>query len=85
MRPQECSRAVLGQAQGGITTPAQGHTYVAALDLVTAKRDHLIRLLRGWTVAAARMAASQSAEPIGQDAAVSGPDTGAALGFPRRG
>jgi deferrochelatase/peroxidase EfeB len=71
-----------GKHQGGITTPAQGHTYVAALDLQTAKRDDLIRLLRGWTDAAARMAASQSAEPIGQDAAVPGPDTGAALGLP---
>ena len=71
-----------GKHQGGITTPVQDHTYVAALDLQTAKRDDLIRLLRGWTSAAARMAAGKSAEPIGQDAAVPGPDTGAALGLP---
>jgi deferrochelatase/peroxidase EfeB len=71
-----------GKNQGGIITPVQGHTYVAVLDLQTAKRDDLCGLLRGWTAAAARMAAGHSAEPIGQDAAVLGPDTGAALGLP---
>jgi deferrochelatase/peroxidase EfeB len=71
-----------GKHQGGITTPVQGHTYVAALDLQAAKRDDLIGLLRGWTAAAARMATGHSAEPIGQDAVVPGPDTGATLGLP---
>jgi deferrochelatase/peroxidase EfeB len=71
-----------GEHQGGITTPIQNHSYFAALDLVTAKRDDLIRLLRGWTAAAARMAAGHSAELIGQDTAVPGSDTGAALALP---
>ena len=71
-----------GEHQGGITTPAQGHTYFAALDLVTTGRDDVVRLLRGWTEAASRMAAGQTAEPIGQDMTVPGPDTGEALGLP---
>ena len=34
----------LGPHQCGITTPAQTHNYTATLDLVTTKRDDLIRL-----------------------------------------
>src|ERR1700759_1342007 len=45
-----------GKNQGGIATPAQGHTYFAALDLTTTKRDEVIALLKAWTSAAARMA-----------------------------
>jgi deferrochelatase/peroxidase EfeB len=71
-----------GEHQAGITTPAQSHTYFAALDLVTTKRDDVIKLLRGWTAGAARMAVGQSAEPIGQDKTLPGPDTGEALGLP---
>jgi len=41
--------------QGGIVTPQQAHTYVAALDLTTTKREDVIGLLRTWTDAAARM------------------------------
>ncbi len=71
-----------GKRQGGIATPTQGHSYFAALDLVATKRDDVIMLLRRWTEAAARMTAGQSAEPIGQDLAVPGPDTGETLGLP---
>jgi deferrochelatase/peroxidase EfeB len=54
-----------GKHQGGIVTPAQSHTYFAAFDLVTAKRDDVVNLLRAWTAAAARMAAGTTAQPLG--------------------
>ncbi|MFI5021545.1 MAG: iron uptake transporter deferrochelatase/peroxidase subunit [Alphaproteobacteria bacterium] len=53
-----------GEHQGGIVTPAQSHTYVAAFDLVTTKRDDLVKLLQAWTSAAARMAPGQTAQPL---------------------
>jgi deferrochelatase/peroxidase EfeB len=68
-----------GTHQGGITTPAQSHTYAAALDLVTTKRDDVIRLLRVWTPAAARMSSGQPAQPVGLDVASPAPDSGEAL------
>jgi deferrochelatase/peroxidase EfeB len=71
-----------GEHQGGITTPAQRHSYFAVLDLKTAQRDDVIKLLRRWTAAAADMAAGQTAAPIGQDVSLPGPDTGEALGLP---
>jgi deferrochelatase/peroxidase EfeB len=71
-----------GEHQGGITTPAQDHTYCAALDLVTIRRDDVIKLLRGWTGAAARMAAGHSAAPLGQDLTVPDADSGETLGLP---
>ena len=71
-----------GGHQGGIMTPAQGHTYFAALDLITTKRDDVTKLLQLWTKAAARMTAGQPAQPIGQDPTIPGPDTGEALGLP---
>ncbi len=71
-----------GGHQGGIMTPAQAHTYFAALDLQTVKRDEVVKMLRAWTAAAAQMAAGQTAAPIGQDLTVPGPDTGEALGLP---
>jgi deferrochelatase/peroxidase EfeB len=67
-----------GEHQGGITTPAQRHSYFAALDLVTATRDDLIRLLRAWTEAAARMATGRPTTPGGRNAA---PDSGETLGM----
>ena len=44
-----------GARQGGILTPAQRHSYFAAFDLDTAKRDEVITLLRGWTDASAAL------------------------------
>jgi deferrochelatase/peroxidase EfeB len=67
-----------GRHQGGITTPAQTHTYTAALDLVTTKRDDLIRLLRLWTSASATMTSDGPAQP-GLPLAVS--DSGEAVGL----
>jgi deferrochelatase/peroxidase EfeB len=71
-----------GDHQAGITTPAQSHSYFAAFDLETGKRDDLIRMLRVWTDAAARMTAGRTAAPIGQNPNVPGPDSGEALGLP---
>ena len=67
-----------GPHQGGITTPVQTHTYTAALDLVTNKRDDLIRLLRLWTSASATMTSDNPAQP-GLSPAVS--DSGEAVGL----
>jgi deferrochelatase/peroxidase EfeB len=50
-----------GAHQAGIVTPQQSHTYVAAFDLKTDKRDDVIALLRAWTQAAARMTQGQTA------------------------
>jgi deferrochelatase/peroxidase EfeB len=55
-----------GRHQGGILTPLQRHTYFAAFDLVTAKRDDVIGLLRVWTDAAARMTSGAPIEPFKQ-------------------
>ncbi|MFP3563652.1 iron uptake transporter deferrochelatase/peroxidase subunit [Paraburkholderia sp. SIMBA_030] len=70
--------------QGGIVTPQQSHTYVAALDLTTDKRDDVIALLRAWTDAAARLTQGATAAPLppgdaGADKAA--PDSGDVLGL----
>jgi deferrochelatase/peroxidase EfeB len=66
-----------GAHQAGITTPAQSHTYTAAFDLVSIKRDDLIRLLRIWTSAAAVMSNDQPAQlDIVPDLSDSGETTG---------
>ena len=67
-----------GEHQGGITTPAQGHSYFAAFDLLTAGCSDLIRLLRAWTEAAARMATGRPTTPGVRNAA---PDSGETLGM----
>ena len=53
-----------GDHQAGIVTPAQSHTYFAALDLATSKRDDVVKLLQVWTLASARMASAQTAQPL---------------------
>jgi deferrochelatase/peroxidase EfeB len=53
-----------GKNQGGIVTPAQGHTYFAALDLTTTKRDDIVNLLKAWTNAASRLASGKAIEPF---------------------
>jgi len=73
------SEAFWGAHQAGIITPAQNHTYFAAFDLVTDKRDEVIKLLQKWTTAAARM--SQGLE-AGQDIADGSPDSGDVQGLP---
>jgi deferrochelatase/peroxidase EfeB len=71
-----------GAHQGGITTPVQRHTYTAALDLVTTKRDDVIRLLRVWTSAAARMSSGEPAQLARQNVASPASDSGETLGLP---
>jgi deferrochelatase/peroxidase EfeB len=43
------------QHQPGIATPQQTQTYLAALDLVAKQRGDIVRMLRAWTDAAARL------------------------------
>ncbi|WP_109481941.1 iron uptake transporter deferrochelatase/peroxidase subunit [Paraburkholderia sp. C35] len=50
-----------GAHQAGIVTPQQSHSYVAAFDLKTDKREEVIALLREWTQAAARMTQGHTA------------------------
>jgi deferrochelatase/peroxidase EfeB len=71
-----------GEHQGGIATPVQSHSYFAALDLQTGKRDDLVKLLRNWTAAAARMTAGRSPAPIGKDPTALASDIGDTLGLP---
>jgi deferrochelatase/peroxidase EfeB len=53
-----------GTHQGGIVTPVQTYTYFAAFDLVATKQNQVASLLQTWTSAAARMASSETAQPL---------------------
>ncbi|HEX3994371.1 MAG TPA: Dyp-type peroxidase [Acetobacteraceae bacterium] len=81
-RPAAATEAFWGDHQAGIVTRQQSHCYFAAFDLTTEKRDDVIALLRTWTNAAARLTAGQTAEPMGTDQDVPGPDSADALGLP---
>jgi deferrochelatase/peroxidase EfeB len=70
-----------GAHQGGIVTPQQGHTYVAAFDLTTNQRAQLITLLREWTEAAARLTRGQTARPLPSAGDKPAPDSGDLLGL----
>ena len=70
-----------GTHQGGITTATQGHSYFAAFDLHTTRRDDVAALLRTWTAAAARMTQGDTAAPLGTDIGKPGADSGDALGL----
>jgi deferrochelatase/peroxidase EfeB len=67
-----------GEHQSGIITPAQNHTYFAAFDLVTTNRNEIIRMLRAWTLATARMTDGQ----FDDDPILPGTDSGDAQGLP---
>jgi deferrochelatase/peroxidase EfeB len=71
-----------GDHQGGIITPQQRHTYFAALDLTARRVDEVVKLLRTWTEAAARMTAGDTARPLGDDPGNPAGDSGEALGLP---
>lgn len=77
-----------GAHQAGIVTPAQDRLHFATWDLTTTRRDDLVRLLRVWTAAAARMTQGL---PAGQYGPTSGPydappdDTGEASDLPPSG
>jgi deferrochelatase/peroxidase EfeB len=77
-----------GDHQAGILTPAQAHTYFAAFDLTTAKREDVIALLQRWTDGAARLTQGQPIEPVAlkagydeTDAPPPAPDSGDADGL----
>ena len=63
-KPNADIEAFWGPHQGGIVTPAQSHTYFAAFDLTTTKRDDVASLLRRWTNAAARLTQGKPIEPV---------------------
>jgi deferrochelatase/peroxidase EfeB len=68
-----------GTRQSGILTPAQRHSYFAAFDLETEKRDDVIALLRSWTQASAALTKGEAppASAYGGDTYASGPGTDA--------
>jgi deferrochelatase/peroxidase EfeB len=70
-----------GAHQGGVVTPQQAHTYVAAFDLTTAKREDVIALLREWTDAAARLTRGETAQPLPASDDKPAPDSADALGL----
>ena len=80
--PQPGIEPFRGEHQGGIITPAQRHSYFAALDLTAKSATDVVALLRSWTEAAARMAAGETANPLGADPSVPAGDSGEALGLP---
>ncbi len=76
--------AFTGAQQAGIVTPAQDRLHFVAFDVITKDRERLVKLLRDWTTAAARMTAGQDAGPVGAVAGIpEAPpdDTGEALGL----
>ncbi|GAA4954141.1 iron uptake transporter deferrochelatase/peroxidase subunit [Actinoplanes utahensis] len=77
--------AFTGPHQAGIVTPAQDRLHFVAFDVVTKDRERLVRTLREWTAAAARMTAGLDAGEIGAvDGMPEAPpdDTGEAIGLP---
>jgi deferrochelatase/peroxidase EfeB len=77
--------AFRGAAQAGIVTPAQDRLHFVAFDVITKDRDALVRLLKDWTAAAARMTAGKDAGDVGATAGIpEAPpdDTGEAIGLP---
>src|SRR3954454_135924 len=77
-----------GGAQAGIVTPAQDRLHFVTFDVLTKDRAQLVRTLRDWTAAAARMTAGKDAGEIGATAGIlEAPpdDTGEAIGVPPSG
>jgi len=66
-KARDATEPFWGLHQAGIVTPAQAHTYFAAFDLTTGKRDDVVALLQSWTAAAARMTAGQLVAPVASD------------------
>jgi deferrochelatase/peroxidase EfeB len=55
-----------GEHQGGVVTPAQAHTSIAAFDLIAARRADVAKLLRQWTEAAAALSEGRPVEIPGE-------------------
>ena len=77
-RSQSVIEPFWGAHQGGIVTPQQSHSYFAVFDFTATKRDDLVKLLREWTAAAAKMTRGEAIEPFQQEAADYNSDAGAA-------
>ena len=80
--PQDRLLPFHGPNQNGIVTPMQAHTYFAAFDLVTAKREDVAGLMRRWTDAAARLTQGLPAGPAADDPQAAPADSGEVLGLP---
>jgi deferrochelatase/peroxidase EfeB len=65
---EAASEPFVGPHQAGILTPPQAHTYIAAFDLVTGKREAVEKLMRAWTQATAALCAGKPVD-IGNPAA----------------
>ena len=70
-----------GRNQGGILTQQQRHSYFATFDLIAEKREDVVRIMRDWTAAAARLTQGQTGRPISENLAVPGADSGDTLGM----
>lgn len=70
-----------GRYQGGIVTARQNHTYFAAFDLISDKPADLIKVLKAWTAAAARLTQGNTAAPIAGSLDAPSADTGETLGL----
>ncbi len=65
-KPQDSNQAepFWGEHQSGIATKPQHFIYFAAFDLTTSNREEVIKLLKAWTAAAARMSEGETAQPL---------------------
>jgi deferrochelatase/peroxidase EfeB len=54
-KPTPSNESFYGEHQAGISSPPQLNTYFIAFDVVTSKREELIKLLKDWTMASAEM------------------------------
>lgn len=70
-----------GRHQSGVLTPAQGHIYFAAFDVVAGKKQEVADLLEKWTNASARMAKGLPADDVTPADAAASHDGGDALGL----
>ena len=70
-----------GVHQGGIATPIQRHTYFIAFDLVSSKREDVVKLLRAWTDASAMMTSGSAHFDAGADLNKPSPESGATVGL----
>ncbi len=74
-----------GKHQAGIASPAPKQTYFIAFDMLSSQRDDLIRLLKGWTAAAAEMTQAAEQFELQADPNFSPKSSGAAVGLSQAG
>jgi deferrochelatase/peroxidase EfeB len=71
-----------GVRQSGILTPTQNNSYFATFDLVTTKREDVVKLLKLWTEASARLTQGRPAVAFGADQSVPAGDSAEDIGLP---